>query len=228
MNISCTYPSKGFTKYQSFDEYNLKEIIGKQDLRSAYVYVKMTKDTIEIIKSNDQSNIIRYVNKGEYWYSKMKKQLKKSSIYKSSTIPRYFEKYISDGVIITYSYLVYNNNILDQTLYVDTSNSRAMIVLGDDKVYNETDSFEKFKIIANNYRQTIPYRTEHSGENQTCYYRYYNKVWEDNCLFLYEKTDHDVYKLGCLTDIIKLNSLGEFDLEKGVSIIKDNQIGLCK
>lgn len=225
MSFSCTDLPDGYTQYQTFNEYYLTGISVHEDsIKSPFIWLKQDNDIISIIVSNNKKDTIKYFNKGEYWYSIKKHQLNKSFINKTSTVPRYVEKYIFDGIILNYTYMLKNGIALGRNLNIETPSYRVYISLSDNVIIPENNKFNTLKEISKNYSKLYPYFSRDPNIVQLSYYKYYNKKFKNNLIFIYEKDSHKNFKIGCLVDIIKINSLGEFDIESGKSIIKEDQV----
>lgn len=57
-----------FLPFQSFDEFGMTEVVTDSVLEP-YLLIQRTKDTIKIVRSDQKTDTMVYLNKGEYWYS---------------------------------------------------------------------------------------------------------------------------------------------------------------
>ncbi len=223
--VSCTSQiPEGYTPYKTFDEYKLIGINSNNgELGNPYVAVKKTKNTVivKICNRNEKDDrFIIYINNGKYWYNEKREQTD-PKLYDTTlwdTVPHYTEKYIFNDTIMEYSYYLERNrkNKYSETLeFITKKNSiefSSSLILGEKSI----DKFEQLKNTIVNYKNSTPYYISNIHQNK--YYNFYNKRLEGDTLFIYEKSDHSIYKLGCLYKAIILNSLGEFDKEHGTSI----------
>lgn len=220
MNISCNGDipvPDGYTKYQTFNEYTLKGVSANNDkIKSPYVFVKEEADTISIIVSSQKENVIKYINKGDYWYNLRIEKIDYQPDCKCDTTPLYYEKFIYNDTILLYNCRIKDGIQYSHSLILETENNYTYISPPDNMEIKGEFIFANLKKLAKNYKNLIPYYSR-GPEHQPCFYESFTKVFKENKLYLYENKGTD--ELVCLKDVRQLNSLGEFDRLKGTSII---------
>lgn len=60
-----------FLPFQSFDEFGMTEVVTDSVLEP-YLLIQRTKDTIKIVRSDQKTDTMVYLNKGKYWYSSIR------------------------------------------------------------------------------------------------------------------------------------------------------------
>lgn len=222
INISCkrdVLTPNGFTKYQTFNEYALIGVSNNTEpSKSPYVFVRENIDTISVIISDQMNNVINYVNKGDYWYNIKKEQLEYTPDCKCDTTPQYFTTYIYRDTLFIYNYFMDNNKKRLNNLTIETKKNILRFNLREDVKISTQDEFNVSRDIAKSYLENFPY---YAKGHQPCYYQSFTKVLKGDTLYLYET--NDISQSPYLKDIRLLNSLGEFDPHKGISIINKVQ-----
>jgi len=218
-NISCQMENnKEYTKYQTFDEYKLMGV-RRFIIREPYVLVKKELDTIFVIKSNDRNKLIKYINRGAYWYSK--------SIIEVEPPPDDGEQYLLDMTSTVCEKFIYNDTVIEYKYQyrhlsgdsIDRSNRRSnsdilvhtkkdciILSIQDDDIKNYDDPFNEIKEFVLNYKEIFPL---YSPEIQLPWYSIFEKHIDGNILSIYE-IDGGNKKF---VSSKKMNSLGEFDNE---------------
>jgi hypothetical protein len=205
--ISCDRIPEGYSKFQTFDEYCLKGVVGNKVV-SPFVSIKKTKDTISIFVNN---RFIQYINLGDYWYNLTKKQESYSPECKCDTTPYYIEKFIYNDTIMQYEYFLKRGRMRAETLKFITRNN--IIILSDSAgfIANKGNKFKQLKKYAINFRFSFEVCYK-SDSYQRKFYSYYRKIQKGDSLLLYENIGNKLFKFGSLVSAKKLNSLGEFGL----------------
>jgi len=246
---SCNQIPEGYKKYQTFDEYSLKGVNYSGKIIEPYVIVKMGKDTILVKIRNkfkfklenyfnmdfslknhkyihsgeygENGELIMYIKKGIYWYNIKREQVDPKLYFttKCDTVPYYTEKFIYNDTIMTYSYYMELNKKYSQSLQFETKNNIFWLSLNINFNVDEKNKFIQLKNQFVNYKTKFPFRNNSIRQEQ--YSHFYNKYNIKDSLFIYEFDEKKTYKLGCLNDARKLNSLGEFDPRLGVSILSE-------
>jgi len=212
MLYGCLSIPDGYTKYQTFDEYTLSGIKQNGTLKSPFVAIKRTSDSISVLVY-DQSKVVErhlYQKKNSYWFSIKREQIdpKIAETCKCDTTPRYIEKFIYNDTILEYTYSVNgeDNKSLD-LLSVYTKNNN--IYISPEKFnISENRKFDQFKDVVKNYNVKYPYFKP--GTIQKSFYETKYKFFKGDTLFIYEKNGNPNYKIGCLRSAAILNSLGEY------------------
>ena len=212
MLCGCLSIPDGYTKYQTFDEYTLSGIKPSGTLKSPFVALKYTSDSISVLVY-DQSKFIErhlYQKKNSYWFSIKREQIdpKIAETCKCDTTPRFIERFIYNDTILEYTYYLNEiNNKSVESLAVFTKNKN--IYISPEKFdISEKRKFEQLKEIIQNYNVKYPYFKP--GKPQISYYETEEKIFKGDTLFIYEKNGNPNYKIGCLQSVFILNSLGEF------------------
>ncbi len=220
--------SDEYIKYQTFDEYTLSGIKFSSDtIKEPYILVKNKRDTIFVMFSNQKHEVpIKYIKKDNYWYNIIVEDNYCEPGFKCETdFNRCFEKYIYNDTIVIYQY--YKNIILDEnlnwggTITIETKNSRIWLSFNSSKYIDLENKFQSVKYLVDNYKTEF---LCDSNAYQTHSYQYFNKIIKGDSLFLYKKDRKNNYKFGCLYDVRKLNSLGEFAPNRGESIIDEMKL----
>ncbi|MFT4072955.1 MAG: hypothetical protein QM654_13650 [Dysgonamonadaceae bacterium] len=215
--VSCRFGTPGgYTKFQTFNEYKLKGE-GRENVKSPCVFVKESKDTIWVIKSNSRNVIMMYINKGEYWYHQTEKELYGRASYKT---------YIVNDTLFVYDYMPMPGAVSGTTaegVIIETKSK--MTIIENYKIFynDENDLYKKIREAASNYKDSMPcYDHDRfmKGELPEKFYCTYDKVFKGNLYYMYRNQETKPYT--CTYSIRELNSLGEFDLEnaKDVAIPK--------
>jgi len=186
----------GYVRYQTFDEYKMEGVEAEKTKRP-YVLVKKEVDTIFVIKSYDRTKKIKYVNRGDYWYTILHIQTTKVGEI-------FCEKFIYNDTVVEYEYykidsLRYNNGIS-----VHTKKDCIELVIHRNDIKNYDDPFNEIKELVTNYKEIFPL---YSPGHQPRWYSILRKHIEGNILYIYDMNGinkGDVYSK-------KMNSLGEFD-----------------
>jgi len=204
--MSCT--PEGYVKFQTFNEYELK---GErtENIKLPYVFVKENKDTICVIKSNNRKEVMKYINKGKFWF------------YQESEKPQKYccdiaisKRFIIKDTIFLYSYLPMPgtvSGITGEGIVIQTKKENT--VIDNQKIIfdNENDLYEKIRDIVFVYKDSIPMCNKDKIFPKGCFQTYI-KVFKDNgLLYLYDSKETSK-----LMYIYQLNSMGEFDLENSV------------
>lgn len=212
MLYGCMLMPDGYTKYQTFDEYTLSGIKPNGTLKSPFVAIKYTSDSVSVLVY-DQNKIIErhlYQKRSSYWFSIKREQInpKLAEDCKCDTTPRFTEKYIYNDTIIEYAYHATSTDKKSPDfLSVYTPNNNIYISPEEFNIY-ENIKFEQFKNAVKNYNIKYPYFKP--GTNQKSFYQIESKIFKGDTLFIYEKNGNPNYKIGCLRSAAILNSLGEF------------------
>ena len=209
--------NKEYTKYQTFDEYKLMGV-RRFIIREPYVLVKKELDTIFVIKSNDRNKLIKYVNRGAYWYSKLiiEEPLPDDGvIYLLDTTPTICEKFIYNDTVIEYKYqyrhlsgdsIYRSNRRSNRDILVHTKKDCIILSIQDDDIKNYDDPFNEIKEFVLNYKEIFPLYSP--GYQPRCY-SIFEKQIKGNIISIYE-IDGENKKF---VSSKKMNSLGEFDNE---------------
>lgn len=230
---SAQFP-KGYISYQTFDEYTLDGVtFSSEGQKAPYVLVKKEKDSIFIMFSYQRHSVpIKYINRGNYWYNiRIEDNYCEPGFKCEIPFNRCLEKYIYNDTILSYGYykdFITNTELtLGRDITIETKKAKIRLAFGNSVYIDSKNKFESIKSIADNYISNFPYPAK---EYQPKWYRSFYKEIRQDTLFIYENDSTGNYKNSCLYDIRKLNSLGEFDLQKGESIIYelDNLINQCK
>ncbi|MDR1792047.1 MAG: hypothetical protein LBR36_01185 [Bacteroidales bacterium] len=212
--------------------------IETKKIKRPYVLVKEENDTIFVKKSNDKRKVIKYVNKGDYWYTKL--QIKEGL----HSLNEFCEKFICKDTVIEYLYLlkfIYNscfdtiskykkllkidlNNLdslikykellgidfkrLNDAICIHTRQECIYLVIQDTDIQYHDNPFTEIKEFARNYQEIFPPYYPHSSEYKPRFYVVYEKHIEKNIFSIYEIVGEDKKQFAVSK---KMNSLGEFD-----------------
>lgn len=217
----CSLVPKGYTKYQTFDEYTLQGVTVKGKLKTPFVAIKFTHDTIFMLvyENQKQTQKLEYLNNISYWYSIKKEQIdpKLAENCKCDTTPRYIEKFIYNDTILEYSYyLERTNSKFSESLTVFTRNNNIHISPVRFNI-QEKSKFAQLKEIVNNYKIKYPYSKP--GYVQKSYYEIEYRFYKGDTVFVYENDGNPKYKIGYLRAVYVLNSLGEFGSKHNKNIL---------
>ena len=214
--LSCQIKQQnGYIQYQTFDEYKLIGV-GNTEIKEPYVLVKKELDTIFVIKSNDKEKVIKYINKGDYWYSKSIIEVEAPPDEEEPCLldmtPTVCEKFIYNDTIIEYKYQYdyqigsskRNNQRIMSDILVHTKKNCLILSIQDDDITNYDDPFNELKAFVTNYKEIFPL---YSPGDQLRYCTIYEKRIERNILSIYEINGEN--KRFVSSKII--NNLGEFD-----------------
>lgn len=206
-----------YHKFQTFNEYGLRGE-GETNIKYPCAFVKMNQDTISVIKSNNKNVIMKYINKGEYWYYQTEK---KDELYgRSSSI-----RFITKDTVFIYSYMPMPGAISGTTgegIIIVTKYGKTVIHNYKIIFNSEDELYKKIRNVASNYTSTMPYYDRDkflSNGFPDKYYQTFIKVLKGNILYLYDNQSDN--RLGCIYSAYKLNSLGEFDLENAKDIMAE-------
>lgn len=209
---------KGYTEYQTFDEYTLQGVPSKtEDIKRPCVHIKQTDDTIWVIEPDrkyetkyskrTKGNI--YVKKEGYWHCIIKQVQKcQPNPYNNcDTLPFYIEKFIFNDTLLTLQYHKTDNFCHFNSLWVDTKDRHISIQHPIN--FNPDSLFFNIRNLARNY-STITTHWENDSVH-TSYYETSTKIFRDNFIFMYAHDQNS--KTKCLESVYEMNSLGEFDSE---------------
>lgn len=220
LNISCQDSLPDYKKFQTFNEYQLKGVPGvKKDVFiDPYIYVKKNIDTIIVITSDNKDKKYLYINKGDYWYNLRTSNVPAHSKNCKEAISTiyYFEKFIYNDTILSYKYIrdfefSDTGQVFCRYLTIETKwNYTDLIYNKRYYRFDENDKFFQLRNLARHYKDSFPYYSK-KPEYQPRYYRFYNKVFRDGKLFIYENDGINGYKFGCINDVREMNGLGEFE-----------------
>ena len=208
----CNDIPEGYQKFQTFNEYSLKGIgLSNYHLRKPYIAAKFGKEkiTVLIFEKNGEVRQIEYFNKGNYWYTKYKLQLKFDPNCRCDTTPAFFEKYIYKDTIMLYhhAYNRDNKKLKMETLYFITKNNFILI---SDSCPLKIDSTNIFKSLKNKYLYFQNQLTHNSyiDGNHPLAYSYYSKVFRGDTIFRYERNEKNKKILS--SDYMVVDNLGEY------------------
>lgn len=204
------------------------------ELERPYVAVKRTDSIIEVricYEGVEQDIYLFYHKRAKCWYNVKKEQVDPKLYYTTlcDTVPTYTERYLYNDTIMEYKYDLENacDKSMESLTFI-TKNNVIRLNLPENFYINSKLDFDILKQVVVNYRECFPYndgKINHRNKN----YTYYNKIIKDDSTFFYENDGMNNYKLGCLIDVKKYNSLGEFDPHKGISVMSKMKIeNLCK
>lgn len=220
-----TFDQKNVERFKTFDEYKLQAIpfTGSQE-RNVYVLIKERKDSIIVRLYNDLEKTITYINRGNYWYSKDSTIL---DVSENVWAIEHNKKYIYNDTILNYNYLLHyygDSAVLgDSHIMIETKHS-SLLLFNDhsisrkiNEIDDESTQFMMLWRIVNDYENIYIRMKYPIVIYPTRSYDYYNKVIRNDSLYKYgtDKLKNNI----CLMDVRILNTLGEFDPEKGISII---------
>lgn len=226
-SIASMYKEK-YDRYQSFDEYKM-EGIEVPNLKSPFILMEKDDKTIHIKFSEGKYNDIQYVNRGEYWHSISKNNLENCN-QGYTPITEFYEKFIYNDTILIYCFKIEDSHeAIEKNIFKIKSDDYLIVrtrctevnIFYDESIrisFEESSRFEELKSLAKNYRNSF---TDQKiiGVYQPKQYKYYNKIESNDTLYIYEKNSKDNYVYGCISDVRLLNSLGEFDIQRGKSLI---------
>jgi len=189
---------KGYVKYQTFDEHKLKGV-GRFNIKEPYVLVKKELDTIFVIKSNDRgNNVLRYINKGKFWYYQEPDEPQDGCMEKSIS-----KKIITNDTVFVFSHfpMTWSEHATIITIIIDTK-KEITIIKGCEILFdNEENVFKKIQNIASIYEDSLSYRNffkeiqneEDSDEEvyrpENGWYQTFIKVYKGKKLYLYDSKD---------------------------------------
>ncbi|MBO4581829.1 MAG: hypothetical protein J5701_06055 [Bacteroidales bacterium] len=200
-----------YVKYQTFDEYKL-EGIGEKKIKRPYVLVKRENDTIFVVKSNDRKNVIKYVNRGDYWHTILQIE-ERWSFWET-----FCEKFIYNDTVVEYKYKYWHDygylidsskrsNIrINKGIYVHTKSICINLSIQGDDIKNLDNPYNEIKQFVVNYKEIFPLYLSSPGY-QPRWYSIYEKHIAGNRLSIYEMKGVNRE----FTASKKMNSLGEFD-----------------
>lgn len=222
--FGCTRIPKGYIKYQTFDEYSLTGISTNDSLiKEPFVAVKTNSKMISVLicESYSKKKVVEYIKHGDYWYNLKKIQEKYHSDCACDTTPYYIEKFIYNDTIMKYGYYLENGKRkYNENLVFSTKNEIISLSDSDAFKIDENRKFYQLKQKLVNYKSNFEHYSN-SPKYQKRYYHYYRKELRADTLFTYEIIENPFYKIGDIIDARKLNSLGEFDQNDGVSVLSD-------
>lgn len=210
-----------YIDYQTFDEFSMAGIdFSSNEKKHPYVSIKYTKDTI-FIKYSTQKHTIptTYIRKNNYWFNIwIEDYYCEPGFGCERSFTRCKEKYIYNDTVITYAYykdFITNEELtLGRDISIETKENKISLTFGNTLYIDVNNKFESIKSIVDNYKSIFLYSTK---EYSPRYYHFYDKVIKGDTLFIYENDGNKSW----LSDVRKLNSLGEFDPVKGESIINE-------
>jgi hypothetical protein len=201
---------KGYRIYQTFNEYKLQGI-GTTNIKFPYVYVRDEKNAIYVIKSNE-NQIIKYLNKGNYWYSHWKIEIDCNSNWKDKSIQSWkvCERYIFNDSILDYIYYLDKDKESKEisrsvlSVFVRTG-KKDMLLAPVFKIKNIDNPFSELKFFVENYKNTY---------TPDSYINYRKSMFIEVEKEISSDTLYNYSKKGDRTKIqyIKLNSMGEYDI----------------
>ncbi|MCL2131017.1 MAG: hypothetical protein FWH36_00960 [Lentimicrobiaceae bacterium] len=178
--------NKEYVKYQTFDEYKLKGV-GRFNIKEPYVLVKKELDTIFVIKSNDRSNVLKYINKGEFWYHQVPEEPQDDGITKSIS-----KKFITNDTMFVFNHFPMPWSTFT-TIVIETKKEVTVIEGCEILFDNEENVFKKIQNIASNYKNSLSYRDEKDGRPDNGWYQTFIKVYKGKQLYLYDVKDSNVH-----------------------------------
>lgn len=217
---------KSRKEFKTFNEYRLMGVPFTDANRELYVIVDEYDDSIKVQISDDLSNPIIYINKGKYWFSISSKCLDSGGKVKAM---KYIEKYIYNDTILKYNYTVFLHGDTvsrgNESIIIETEKSSLnlsydkeisdMILEKGDQMYR----FEILKLIVNNYEGIFVPMTYPIIVYPIRNFIFNTKKISNDTLYIYNKSNIK-YKPSCLYDDVRLlNSLGEYDPQRGISIL---------
>lgn len=211
-------------RFKTFNEYELKGIPFDNQETDLYVLVDEQEDTVKVQISNNLSGPVVYINKQDYWFSLS--TIRTDVTFNVWSI-EYNEKYIFNDTVLNYNYIIHkdlsgiyfgSDYILVETkykkLYLWYDNEITDVIREKE---DESYRFKTIKRLVNDYEDIFIRRKYPYFIYPIRYYYSYNKVLKNDTLFLYDEGGRK--KTNCIYDVRLLNSLGEYDPEKGRSII---------
>ena len=222
--FGCTKIPESYIKYQTFDEYSLSGVSTNDSLiKEPFVAVKTDSESISVLicKSYTKKKVIEYFNHRDYWYNINKVQEEYSSECNCDTTPYYIEKFIYNDTIMKYGYYLKNGKRkFNESLEFSTKNEIISLSDSDAFKLDEKKKFYQLKHKLVNYKSNFEHYFP-SPKYQKRFYNYYRKELKGDTLFTYEIIGSPLYKIGDIIDARKLNSLGEFDQNGGMSVLSD-------
>lgn len=197
---------KGYQIFQTFNEYRLKGV-GTTNIQYPYVYVNEGKEIIYVIKSNE-SSIIKYNKKGNYWYCRW--QYKNDCDNPTTQSWRVYERFIFNDTIIDYNYYLEQDNeskkISRSTLaYLVRTENIIMQLAPVYKIKNVNNPFSELKWLIENYKKIYSSKLYANYRQNLCVEA--EKEIKNDTLFTYGEKSNKIK-----TEFVKLNSMGEFDI----------------
>lgn len=221
--LGCNRLPKGYIKYQTFDEYKLKGVrYGNAEIKEPFVGVKVEKDSISVLicESFKKQILLKYINYGDYWFNLKKIQEPYYPELKLDTTPHYTERFIYNDTIMEYGYdLKQGTKKIGEELDFKTKKNIISLVSSDGFPVDKSDKFYQLKRILINYK--VDFKSYEPSIYQKRYYDILLKTLVKDTLFIYDGVTTKSWKSGSLRDVLKLNSLGEFNPVRGVSILND-------
>ena len=219
----CNRLPAGYIKYQTFDEYALKGVrYGNQEIKEPFVGVKVERDIISVLICDKYNSriLFKYLKHGDFWFNLKKFQQEYDPNCHCDTTPHYTERYIYNDTIMEYEYyLVHGTKKIGEHLIFNTKKNINYLSSSEGFPVNKDDKFLQFKRILIDYKNNFkPYKPSVSQKHN---YSLYLKVTVKDTLFIYYSIGTKSWKSGSLIDVRKLNSLGDFDPDKGISILND-------
>ena len=143
---------KDYVKYQTFDEHKLKGV-GRFNIKEPYVLVKKRLDTIFVIKSNDRNNILKYINKGKFWYHQVPQEPQDECACMRNFISK---KFITNDTVFVFSHFP-DTWLKHATIIIDTKKEITIIEDYPIRFDNEENVFKKIQNIASTYKDSLSY-----------------------------------------------------------------------
>ena len=178
----------GYVKYQTFDEQKLKGV-GRFNIKEPYVLVKKELDTIFVIKSNDRrNNVLKYINKGEFWYHQVPQEQPQGE----RIVKPLIKIFITNDTI----FVLYHSPIAGSTftsIIIETKKETTLIegypILFD----NEENVFKQIQNIASTYKDSLSYRNDEECRPDNGWYETRIKVYKGKKLwYFYDSRDGSV------------------------------------
>lgn len=206
----CNQIPDGYRIYKTINEYNLMGVNQVGPIVKPYVAIKRDKDEIFVLILGDTNGkrLIKYENKGDYWYSFEKIRKKHIPKCGCDTTPFCVEKYIYNDTIVKYSYYLRADSVKISEVVTIKSHSALLRLISSKGFSLNKDDYNKLIEIINSYKSNFkPYEP---SIFQPKYYSLYRVNITEKYFYYLEDIGNSIYEKSDTVTTLDLNNLGEF------------------
>lgn len=223
-------------KYQAFDEFKLKGINpSSSNSEVPFVIIEEKDDSIWVdILNMHNREVIKYINMGTYWYTKIiKKDYYDEDCLCDTNFVDVIERYIFNDTIMAYIETIDLSigKSLGKDIILDTRTTRLKLSIVED-LGEGYQKYDKLKYYIKNYKKLgfVYFGFDDYNLPSKLVYEVYNKVISNDSICYYKDMETNKYELGCLYTIYKSQSdMVEYDpyYDNELIYFKWNS-GICK
>ncbi len=206
----CNQLPEGYKIYKTINEYNLVGVDQVGPIVKPYVAIKRDNDEIFVLILGDTNGkrLIKYENKGDYWYSYEKIRKKYIPKCECDTTPFCIEKYIYNDTIVKYSYYLKADSVkLNEVIKIKTHSTLLLLNSNEGFNLNKND-YNKLIEIINSYKKIFkPYVPSIFQPKD---FNLYKVVVTDKKYYYLENRGNSDYEKYDTITTLDLNNLGEF------------------